>query len=1111
MIRAFTAVAVAAALVCGATGARAANVGDRCSDDAECPLGSICANSNVCTALPRTKSIIPFYFHQPGDSGYRHVVPLLYFHSWDKHRDTRVQVPLFGTRHDYDHDVRTTVVPLLFSSFKQSKEGSEFRIWPFVFMARYKPDGGQAAVLPLFWWQRRQGHTWFVAPLLLSGGQRDAERDITEGVFGLVGYYRRHADVDTWRVLFPVLWEHETQESRTLVGPLLWFRRNRAGHDTGVIFPLIWQVHDEAAGYDHTLVLPLFDLESERRGRKQRLVSILAAWERDDDIGLRQFLVYAPIIFHREDQKRTIDVVPPLYTRWITRDDGSSGLIAGPLVSLSDPAGSTTALFPVYWRFHDRAHDATTHVLFPVAALHHHSGARGGFVGPLYGWSSSNGEGGWGAGLAPIAMFGRSGARRHAMVLPLFAHVSDARAGTSTTAVGPLFYRKTPDGGDGGILPILFAGRHAGHGYAVVPPIFWHKSDDSGTIDVVGPAYLARGSRGWAAGLAPLFFFGKLEGRAHQVIFPLLWHFSDDAAHSDRLIIGPYVHRRDGDEVADALVPLFYVRHSPTRGFGLWLVGGWQKKNGVATTVVGPFIHQSNAQQRSRTNILFPLLTLHDSPRYSVRVLFPIVWRVRDGDETDTALFPLYFRGRSPERSWDGVFPLFIHYRDKTAATTVLGPVWYRARSDGGRGAGLFPLFAYGKKLGAGGKSVSWFGMPLLFHDDNQFVGTAHTWFGPAFHFTQPDGYSSGLVPAVFAWRRGTASKVLTPIFYRESDSARDYAFNVFALFYAGHEGRSYQLGLFPLVMASHHDDGTWRAGVLPLFYAAHRKDGSTVATLFGGYSSYAGGRRLYLGPFYYRHDAEMTSGGLLPLVYHGRNAVTGTRVSFGIPLYLDARVGDGRELQAYTPLVWRYHNVESTATIGLPLFYDVHRFGESRSTGLLPLFMRNRSEVAHSTSFVIPALLTWWRTPDDRAVGSDGVFFPLVWRFGGARSTTVVAPLVWDFVRGPSRTTVFAPIGARWRRSDGIHTLILNTYYRKGIGDRAGSWSFRFFPLITLARPRKQDIEWYFLEGLFGYSRQGRNRNLRLLWVLDFALEPVPASNLSWFGSTPPQARELF
>ena len=50
----------------------------------------------------------------------------------------------------------------------------------------------------------------------------------------------------------------------------------------------------------------------------------------------------------------------------------------------------TTALVPIYWRFHDRARDATTHFIFPIAGVHHHRGAGGAFVGPFYGWKSSN-------------------------------------------------------------------------------------------------------------------------------------------------------------------------------------------------------------------------------------------------------------------------------------------------------------------------------------------------------------------------------------------------------------------------------------------------------------------------------------------------------------------------------------------------------------------------------------------------------------------------------------------------------------------------------------------------------------------------------------------------
>ncbi len=695
------ALAVAAALLAGtvaARPARAAGIGEKCNDDRQCVVGSICSNANVCVALSKRKLIVPFYFHQPGDSGYRHITPIFYFHTWDKHDDTRVQLPLFGWHRDHDTGETTTVVPLLFSSYTTSASAKLFRIWPFVFMGKYKDGGGQAAMLPLFWWSKKEGHSWFIAPLLLSGGQRDEKNDITEAVVGLIGYYRRHDDTDLWRIVFPLLFDHETQESHTVIGPLMWFKRTGEGHHAAVVFPLLWQVSDDQAGYDHMLLLPLFDYESEQRGHRQRLVSLIASWERDDSINLHQFLLYAPVIFHRSDNKRSVDVVPPLLTRWSTKDNGGRGLIAGPLVDVEDPTGSTTALFPIYWRFHDRLHDATTHILFPIAGFHHHTGARGGFVGPIYGWSSSNGAGGWGAGLAPIAFFGRSGARSHALVLPLFAHWSDAHAHTQTTAVGPLFVRTTPDGGDGGLFPVLFAGRHRHGSYAVVPGLLFHKSDAGGSTDVVGPVYFAHGPHSWAAGLAPLFFFGRDGARSHQVVFPIVWHFADSAARSDRLIVGPYIHRRSGDETADALFPLFYVRRSPKEGFGIWPLGAWRRLDGVSTTVVFPFVHQSNARTHSSTNMFFPLLTLHDSPNYSVRVLFPFVWRVRDGDETDTAIFPLYFRGRAPDHGWDGVFPLFIHAWNRTAATTLVGPLWYRARADGGKSAGLFPLLGLGQE-----------------------------------------------------------------------------------------------------------------------------------------------------------------------------------------------------------------------------------------------------------------------------------------------------------------------------------------------------------------------------------------------------------------------------
>ena len=360
------AIAVMAAGLLASAPARAAELGQSCKSDDDCPLGSICAQSNVCTALPKKKSVIPFYFHQPGEEGYRHIVPLLYFSGWDKHHDTKVQIPFFARRTDKDNHRALTVIPLLFSSLDKTPEKTEVSIWPFIFGAKYRPAGGRAAVVPLFWWQKRNQHSWLVLPLLLSGGQHDEINDVTEAVFMLAGYYRRHGD-DTWRIFAPLLFEHETRDTNTFVGPFLWSHREK-NRESGVVFPLYWHALDRDRGTEHTLFIPLFDSESENHGRQHRVIALFGAYDRNDDISMRTVIVWAPPIFHRSDAKRTVDVVPPLFMRWTTHDDYSRGLVLGPFAFSSDSHGSTPTLFPLYWRFHDNATDATTQLLFPIAA-----------------------------------------------------------------------------------------------------------------------------------------------------------------------------------------------------------------------------------------------------------------------------------------------------------------------------------------------------------------------------------------------------------------------------------------------------------------------------------------------------------------------------------------------------------------------------------------------------------------------------------------------------------------------------------------------------------------------------------------------------------------------
>ena len=97
---------------------------------------------------------------------------------------------------------------------------------------------------------------------------------------------------------------------------------------------------------------------------------------------------------------------------------------------------------------------------------------------------------------------------------------------------------------------------------------------------------------------------------------------------------------------------------------------------------------------------------------------------------------------------------------------------------------------------------------------------------------------------------------------------------------------------------------------------------------------------------------------------------------------------------------------------------------------------------------------------------------------------------------------TVFLPFGAHWKTEKGHYTLVLNTYVYKGTGEYKGAWGFHFWPVFSVGRPRPQDLEWTILSGLIGYSREGINRTLQLLWGIKVALEPV-GTQTAWYGAT--------
>jgi hypothetical protein len=1081
-------------------------VGESCNSDNECAVGSYC-EKNICRPVPGGRRIIPFYFYQPGEIGHRYIPPALYFAEWDKDGKTRVQFPFFAQTEDFkEKSVTTTIPPLLAWTTKWYQKGQEGRSYGWI---------------PVFMWRNRgdhkTGNRLLALPLLLSGYSRDDKADTTVGVFGLLAFYSREKD-DVWRGLFPLVFDHQKKDFRRIIAPLIYFRRDKDS-SASVVFPLFWQFSDKKAGTSHLTLLPFFHYDSWDNGRHARAFSLLGGYERNDDEHRRQLVLLTPPFYWRRDSVRDIDMLPPLYFHWKIHATGARGWVIPPVYVSKDREGLTAAVLPIFWAFHDEKTQAKTHVLLPIAAYHWKPNYQAGYFGPIYGWSHKTKDpngGGWGLGIAPLVYAGRTGSTTYAVGLPFFAHMHDRVDGRSMTVVGPVFARKGKEGGwDGGVFPLIFAGKHGDRSYGYVPPLVFVKKSPESTTAVVGPIFGQSSKTGWRGGLAPILFFGKDGPREHQVVVPPLFIRTHDAEKQQtRMLVGGlFYHTRDRNETTDVLFPLMYLRQSPKSSLLLTPLGGWSKTDKRETIVAGLYGQVSEPKRERMTRWLFPLFVHHTQPNYNVTVVFPLIWKIHEHDEDDLAVFPFYWQIRSPSLRLEAAFPLFLHTKTKTSENVIAPLFWRRTLADGSQTMGLFPFFTYGKHAQGNGQFQHWLALPGAVYTKNDAAGTQKLVIGPFFDTRRPDGYTSGLAPLVFAWRNGTVSRALAIplLFYRQADTAADTDFNVVGPVFWGHNGKSRQGGIAPLIFAKTNGDGTFRATLFPLFHFEQKKLGSLLITPLGGYSRYPGGYRAFVTLFYARRDSEVSSTAFWPLVYVGRNHVTGTKVDYVFPFYFRRATTDGKTLSAYTPLAWRYTTVERSVLVVTPLIWDSHWFGESRLTAFIPFFARYRKNEDQSVQWFIPPILSWTRHRAGPDGGRDFVLFPLVWRFGGKYPTTVIAPLVFDFVKPDKRVTFFL-LGFHWTQNgEFTRTQVLNVHVWRGLGEKQGAWYVDIFPLTQFGRERKNDVTWLLLEGLIGYERVGRNRTLRLFWGR-IPLEPLPSTTLGWWSNTSPKARgELF
>jgi hypothetical protein len=1000
---------------------------------------------------------------------------------------------------------------------KRSQESAFTFALPLNFYWRSGNDKNLLA-LPLFYRNWHPKGSTFVSPL---GYSSTAEGGAYRGSALWVYWYGRRSD-SQYDVLFPVLWSFRSPASSTTVfPPILHVRRQTSSFTT--VFPIVWAASDDADGSQWKLILPLYFSRTRDHGRYHQWLTPLGGGSRNDDTSSRSLTFLIPPLIWRHDRQREFESYLLLYWRYRDLVNGASTTVVGPYFSFDDPTGSTRVGFPLFWYFRDNAQDATAHSFIPFY-FHRRNpdeSTTAAGVFPFWAYHRSFSDGGSSSGLTPLAFFGSRDGRTHAVIPPLlFFHFSDPRA--SSTVSFPFFYRFAHQHSSNlGVIPLLyFQGHDHEDSYHFQIPFFWRFHDgekDTTTTALVPLGFWRSRPDGWAAGLGPLLFAGGGGPRRHFVLFPLFWHFEDDTQDKSTTVFLNYLHRRQGDETTDALFPilhwrrgakpgkpaetsftlfpLVHYRHTPDSSVFASPLAAWgsgpRRKGGF----VGPYFwYQSRdlagkgllplyfdvtrLRTGERTRMIGPWFQL-DAPGHSAQVLFPLAAHYRDEAESGTYVFPTYFhRQTKAGYELNSFLPLFWLSHAPGYSTSIVGP-YYHTRSPEGSATGLVPLF-----IQASNQHRSYLAMPLFVHHSNFDAGTSHFFAPLIFHSSTPDTHQTVGFPLWFSGHKKEHSyDVFFPLFWHFANQKEDTSFNLAGPFMWSHAGPWHTRGIMPVLWFSRNGAGSGSDALLPLFYERHTPTDQLFVTLPFGFRSAPAGKWFYIIPFVYKDGWDKSFWTLFPLVFRSVDSVTETRTTVIPPLLFYNRNTPGRSLTGALLLFWRQRSITSSMTLGLPLFYDVHSFHDSRLTMFLPLMLRYHNELTENRYFVTP--ISYFRSSP-----TDG--------------TSVIFPLVWDF-RGPERRTTFVfPFYAGFRRPlwSG-HFVFPSIWYRTGLGTAAGTSRFFFFPFFESEVKRPGDYLWEALLGLVGYERIGRNRYLKLLFY-PFELSPIPAAQAAWKGPRP-------
>ena len=698
-----------------------------------------------------TRGLYPLiYRQQEGDrSEFGILGPLIQFRQ-EPGKSYTAFLPFFSVERDEPLKLLDVYALWPLIRYRQQRDEVQFRLPPLIWHS-HNPISGWTVGFPLYWrfWEieqkdgapRRRWWETFI-PFYWNIGSNPGNRYFH--IWPLYGHHEKRDHYDSYHALYPffnyfqdrkkgevgldfpwpiagyrrgpasslfyvvplVYLERSSKESKTMVTPLLGHIADERSSTTW-LFPL-WGTHRTERYRLSAFLANLLVVQTSRKSKELSFLWPLTSFRVD---GKKKSMRIAPLIWGKASPEGHSFLFLPLVYSRSTRM--ASDLLIFPLFynqrrgSGESPRGMTV-LAPLYWDFRGRSSRLTmlipflgssatgedfTRFILPTI-FHKKEGNRSYFhAWPLYGHHQVGDH-----------------YDRYFFLAPFFSYTSDRKKDEwKLNLLWPFFsYRKGKDSESLRFLPFAWFDRTLKGKSTVIFPFYW-RGEDGDTSYLYTPFY---GEQRRGETFRRHIFLGGAYVRTR-----------DDERKLERhdALYYLFTRKREGEKTLTAVRPLFWHESSPKmsrtilvpffyrqveKGRRLFLSlpysGGAVDGKSRWDNVLGFLYHRRQVGERTRQDLLFPLVHWASGPDASKLEIRPLLWHSREGEKGHTLLFPFYYHEWGPGRKALTLFPFYtrIDRTDGSSLTSVLGPLYISRRTRGSLRQDFLWPFGYHYKDG---------------------------------------------------------------------------------------------------------------------------------------------------------------------------------------------------------------------------------------------------------------------------------------------------------------------------------------------------------------------------------------------------------------------------